>query len=211
MKLIHHITGFSAALALGACSTATTVTAPVSVPSVGSAAYDATTGGYSVTVNGTTTDMGIRTNLTLGGLIWDNADTLAFAFTNADVEAAAGGLIKPTTTTFAGVTGTAGTVPTSGSATYAGRIGLVGVDPIRGNSVYTNSLLELTADFAGLTVSQNTGSVTIAGTISGSAFTGTVGWSGLSAPMAGGFYGTNTAAGAFASAELAGAFLGTKP
>ncbi len=211
MKHILHVTGTFAALALGACST-TTPTAPVSVPSVGSVAMDATTGGYSVTVNGTTTDMGIRTALTTGGLIWNSATstTLAYAFTNTDVMAA-GGFIKATTTPFAGVTGTLGPAPTGPTATYSGRIGLVAVNPANGALAYNNTPLNMSANFSNNTISQDYLGVTINGTISGSAFTGTVGYAGLTAPMAGGFYGTNTAAGAFSGPSLAGAFLGTKP
>ncbi len=207
MKYSKNLMGMAALLALGACSSATT-TAPVSVASVGSVAKNAATGGYSVTVNGTTTDLGIRTALTTGGLIWDKPALVAFAFDDGSV-AAAGGMIRATNTPFAGVTGTVSGTPAT--ATYAGRIGLVGINPATGALADLNSVLNLSVDTTANTVSQNTGGVTIDGTIVGSAFTGSVSWSGFTAPMAGGFYGTNTAAGAFSSAEMAGAFLGTNP
>ncbi len=209
MNTIQLFSGFCAALALGACSTAST-TPPASVPSVGSTTMDAGTGAYSVTVDGTTTDLGIRTATTVGGLIWDKPALVAYAFQDASV-IATGGIIRATNTPFAGVTGTLGAAQTTGSATYTGRIGLVGVNPANGLLVDQNLILDLGVNFAAGTMAQNSGGVTIDGNISGSAFTGTVGWSGLTAPMSGGFYGTNTAAGAFSSAELAGAFLGTKP
>lgn len=207
MNYIPKPAGLAAALILGACSSATT-TAPVSVSSVGSVAKNAATGGYSVTVNGTTTDLGVRTALTTGGLIWSTPVLFAYAFDDGNV-AAAGGMITATNTPFAGVTGTVSGTPAT--ATYTGRIGLVGINPATGAVINQNSNLSLNVDTTANTVSQNAVGVTIDGTIVGSAFTGSVSWSGLTAPMAGGFYGTNTAAGAFSSPELAGAFLGTRP
>ena len=207
MKYFKNLTSAAALLALGACSSATT-TAPVSVASVGSAAKNTATGTYSVTVNGTTTDLGIRTAPITGGQIWVKPALVAYAFEDPSV-LAVGGFIRSSNTPFAGVTGTVTGTPAT--ATYTGRIGLVGVNPATGNLVDQNSILDLSVDTTANTVTQNFGGVTIDGTIVGSAFTGTVGEGGLTAPMAGGFYGTNTAAGAFSSAELAGAFLGTKP
>jgi len=211
MKFIHHITGFSAALALGACSTAPPA-APVSVPSVGSVTHNVAADTYTVTVNGTPTNLGTPTSSFATRISFNSASHSARGFTNADVTAIGGMTEGVARTPFAGVTGTFGSVPTSGTATYSGDITFIYPSPISTTATdFRTRTLSLTADFATGAVSQNFDGVVISGNITANAFTGTVAWSGKTAPLAGGFYGTNTAAGAFSSAELAGAFLGTKP
>lgn len=214
MILPKNLTGLAALFALGACSS-TTTPEPVSVPEVGTANLDATTGSYSVTVGGQTTALGSPTSTVIGvgARNWNTADYSAYSYGDPSVTTI-GGFNKTTNTPFAGISGSLGAIPASSSAIYNGRIGLTAYYPAA-TVKYRDYIrvLQLNVDFGAGTVSQAYNGVTIDGTISGSAFTGTATYdsSGAVAQMAGGFYGTNTVAGAFSGPEFAGAFLGTIP
>lgn len=212
MTLPKTLTGLAAVFALGACATTTPI---LTVPSVGAVSQNATTGSYTVTVNGTPTDLGPPTSSLGTGIStisFVGANFFARGFTNADATAIGGMTEGLNKSDFAGVTGTFGTVPTSATGTYTGNITFVYPNPASTTLVdYRTRNLSLTANFTANTIAQNADGVVIDGNISGSSFSGNVTWSGKTAPMAGGFYGTNTAAGAFSSAEMAGAFMGTKP
>lgn len=216
MTLPKTLTGLAAVFALGACAT-TTPTAPtvLTVPSVGTVSLNDTTGAYTITINGTPTDLGPITSSFGTGFSTINfagATFFARGFENADVTAIGGMTEGLSKTDFAGISGTFGTVPTSASGTYTGSITFVFPNAASTTLVdYRTRNLSLIADFGAGTIAQNFNDVVIDGNISGSSFSGNVTWNGKTAPMAGGFYGTNTAAGAFSSTEMAGAFLGTNP
>ncbi len=203
MTIFKNFSGLGIILALGACANAP------SPEAVGIAANNAAAGTYSVTMNGTTTDLGVPTGSLIGGLkYYDNASTYAALIQNSSALAIAG-FSKTTGDPIAGISGTTGTIPTTGTAVYNGFATML-FQATPGVFTSTTDVLALNVDYGAATISQ-AGTLAIDGTISGTSITGTATMSGYTSPLVGGFYGSNTVAGAFAGGNLTGTFLGTKP
>ena len=190
---------------LGACSatiiddTSWLTSNPLTNVAPGTAALSS--GFHSVTSGGTTITLP-ATGFTLNGqTAWSDGTNRAGSYVSPSATAIGG---IQGTTVFSGVSGTLGVRPASGTATYAGRYSA------HAQTVSNNGILSLDVDYGAGTVTATNTTVAIAGTISGGNVTGTVTFNGATAPMVGGFYGTNEIAGAFSGNDIGGIFYGTK-
>jgi hypothetical protein len=107
---------------------------------------------------------------------------------------------------FGAITGTQMAPPVM-NINYAGRITLVdatGAAELPISLVFDSNAGTLDASGASLSGT----SYTVAGTVSGNDIGGSVTYNGNTAPLDGGFYGTNEAVGTFASDEIGGLFFG---
>lgn len=180
-------------------STTTTPTATLTNLAPGSAAVSG--GIFSATSGGTTVTLPASGFTLNGQTAWSNGTTRANSYASASVTAV-GGIHN--NTVFSGITGTLGTIPTTGSATYTGRYA------VNTQSSSNSAPITMSVDYAGGTVSSTGSALTVNGTISGSTVSGTVGFAGKTAPLTGGFYGTNELAGAFSGNDIGGVVYGTR-
>jgi len=206
--------------ALAACSSAPTSF----TPAVEGTAQNLG-GTYSVTQNGTTTPITTAPSATIfnGMIAWTSAAAphKGYAYDSSDVLAIS---VMDTTTheTFAGINGiAAASVPTSGAASYAGGYSgtflRAGIGARNADGSFTTNV-----DFgSGAIIGSGTGtqgsSLSITGTVSGVQFNGTATYASTnfggvaSAPLTGGFYGTNTMAGVYQNTDVSGIIWGIQP
>lgn len=210
---------FMAAATLAACSS--TSYAPGVAGNAG--------GSYSVTQSGTTTTLPAPgATLSNGLLVWDGTagSHKGYAYDSADVVAIA---LMDTAShaTTTGISGTASTsVPLTGTATYTGGFSADYYSTNKVNYVRNVSGTFITnVDFGAGTLSGNGVSIgvynnptlSVSGTISGADISGTATFAGsgytgsATAPLTGGFYGTNTLAGVYQNATVAGLIWGVTP
>ena len=215
MYLLKTTITIGTAVLVGACSTTATpppIPTPTSIGSYG--------GQYAFTQNGSTIiTSGSSTVIPEGLLSWNSANLRAYIQDNPDFTAAA--IVDRTNSNqiYSGISGaTAVDVPTSGTATYTGRYSLLRVTAAHGGTPW---------GFRGTqtsTVNFGTGTITGSGGLDGFAYSATIGGEYISgtvsfdgdgavtAPLEGGFYGTDTLAGVFTDdATIAGHFYGTNP
>ena len=221
MNILHKTPLLLAAGALAACSSASTSFTP---------AVDGTAqnlgGIYSITQNGTTTRIPAAQNPTIfngmtawtssggphKGYVYDSSDVLAISVMD-----------MATNETIAGISGIAATsVPTSGAASYTGGFSSTYVRADVGGVWNADGSFTTNVDFgSGAIIGSGTGatgsSLSVTGTVSGVQFNGTAtyastGYTGVAtAPLTGGFYGTNTMAGVYQNADVAGIIWGVQP
>jgi len=210
---------FFAAGALAACS------ATSYVPGVAGNAG----GTYSVTQNGTTTTLPAPgATLSNGMQVWDGTagSYKGYAYDSADVVAIA---LMDTAShaTSTGISGTASTsVPLTSTATYTGGFSADYYSTNKVNYVrnvdgtFTSNVDFGAGTFSGNGVSigvYNNPTLSVSGTITGAEINGTATFAGsgytgsATAPLTGGFYGTNTLAGVFQNATVAGLIWGVTP
>jgi len=212
MKLFRFAAILMAGAALSACSSAQSggTGGPAVVPTrtniggqtshVGTTYAATQVGGAPGTLSGIT----VAKSTINGQPMWLNtgAQTSIAGYESANVLAIGGfnnnALIK-------GVSGVLTTTPLTGTATYTGRYSQT--TPTSVNS----GALSIDVNFAANTFADTTAGVSVSGTISGTQFTGTYTRGGLSAPLAGGFFGTNEMVGAFGNSTVAGVIYGTTP
>ena len=146
------------------------------------------------------------------GYVYESSDVLAISVMDT-----------ATHETFAGISGiAAASVPTSGVASYAGGYSGTFVRTGVGDARNANGSFTTSVDFGnGTVIGSGTGtdfsSLSITGTVSGTQFNGTAtyastDYSGVAtAPLTGGFYGTNTMAGVYQNTDVSGVIWGTNP
>ena len=189
-------------------------------------------GAYSVTQSGATIALPAPGGVLVNGMsVWDGTTGThkGYVYENADVVAIAV-MDSATQATTAGISGTAAaSVPTTGSATYTGGFSGEYYRQQTGKPSYVRNLtgpLTTNVNFAAGTLSGqgvaagtfNTPTLSISGTISGTEISGTATIAGASeftgsgtAPLSGGFYGTNTLAGVYQSSNFTGVIWGQTP
>ncbi len=205
MYLVKSSFALSVAALVGACST----------PAITSSGGD-----YTITQNGSSvTTAGGVSNLTGGLQSWNNPDVRAYVQDEADFTAVAAVDRTDSNKQFSVITGTAAaSVPTSGVATYTGRYGVIRTTAAHGGTPWgwvgtqTSSVNFGTGAIVG---SGGADGFAYNATISGTSISGTASFTGdgaVTAPITGGFYGTNTLAGVFTDGStVSGLFYGTNP
>ncbi len=146
------------------------------------------------------------------GYVYDSSDVLAISVMDT-----------ATHETIAGINGNAAaSVPTSGVASYAGGYSGTFVRAGIGDARNANGSFTTNVNFGShAIIGSGTGtegsSLSITGTVSGVQFNGTAtyastDYSGVAtAPLTGGFYGTNTIAGIYQNTDVAGIIWGVSP
>jgi len=204
MKLLSKLGLLVAGAAVGACSstTPTTPVVPVATDIGGQATHVGST--YSAIQDGALTAIPGSPSTFNGQPLWLNTGThtVIAGYESSNVLALggynSGSLIK-------GVTGVLSSPAQTGTATYVGRYVLVSP------STEASSALNTDVDFGAGTIAASTPSgIVVSGTITGQQYAGTVTVNGISAPLEGGFFGTNEMAGSFGNSIFAGVIYGTK-
>jgi len=210
MKSFTFIAILIAGAGLSACSSTTTGgtggTGGPSVSTTTNIGGQATNVGgvYSATQAGALTAITISKSSSNGQPLWMNTvvQTVIAGYESANVLAIGG---FNNNSPIKGVTGTLTTTPLTGTATYTGRYSRTT------SGSFLSGALAIDVDFGALTFADTTAGVDVSGTISGAQFSGTFTKGGQSAPLAGGFFGTNEMVGAFGNGSIAGVIYGTTP
>lgn len=204
MNTLSFLSTIAACAGLAACSSATTTTptAPTTTNIGGQAAHVGAT--YSATQVGVLTDIALTPTNSNGLLKWLDfgGGIRAFGYESANVLAIGG---YNNNTFIKGLTGELSSPPQTGTASYTGRYA------VAQSSSLTDAPISIDVDFNALTFQDTTSFIDVLGTITGQQFTGTVTYAGTTAPLEGGFFGTNEMVGAFGNSTIAGVFYGTKP
>ena len=215
MYLLKTTITIGTAVLVGACSTTATPPTPPTPTSIGS--YG---GQYAFIQNGSTIITSGSTTAIPGGMLsWNNPNLRAYIQDNPDFTAAAIVDRANSNQIYSGISGaTAVGVPTTGTATYTGRYGLIRVTAAHGGTPWGFTDVQTSnVDFGAGTITGSGGLYGFAysATIDGDYISGTVSFDGdgaVTAPLEGGFYGTDTLAGVFTDdATITGVFYGTNP
>jgi hypothetical protein len=214
MKLLSKSGLFAVGAVLSACSSTTTSTpTPPATPATTDIGGQATHVGstYSATQAGALTAIPSAAGSSNGQPFWMNtgAGIAIYGYESSNV-LALGGINS--NTLIKGVTGVLSSPAQTGTATYSGRYSVV-TKHLSGSGIGSAStgLMSYYVDFGAGTLAGSIGSGVVANAnINGQQFTGTFTYNGTSAPLEGGFFGTNEMAGAFGNASIAGVIYGTK-
>ena len=160
-----------------------------------------------------------RINALAGGLkSWNNSGIRAYIQDEPDFTAASVVDRTDGNKIYSVITGTAAaSVPTSGTANYSGRYALIRLTAAHGGTPWGYQEAQTSnVDFGAGTIVGSGGPNGFAynATISGTSRSGTMQFNGdgaVTAPLEGGFYGTNTLVGAFTSPTIVGHFYGKIP
>lgn len=158
-------------------------------------------GSFTVEDAGETFELSNATFTSNGQIAWFSGNERGASFINDDVTVI-GAVVDGDP--FSGVTGTTSAGPT-GDAVFTGGYTVVTASSSVGAGVVMNYSLSTNR----LTTATGSDLILNAAVGSEGALNGTVVFDGETAPLSGGFYGTNTVAGAFDNSTIAGVFYGT--
>ena len=206
MNIKRIVLNLSAAALAGACTT----TAPETISSLG--------GQYTITQNGSSfTTTGTPSVGSNGILDWVEPGFRAIILDTADFTTASVVDRTDGNKNYSIITGTpTPNVPTSGSATYAGQSIVIRTTAAHGGNPYSFTAPQTSnVDFgAGTVIGSGFDGFAYTATISGTSINGTMQFTAdgaVTAPLEGGFYGTDKLAGVFSAPTIVGHFFGTAP